>query len=152
MGKHRKERTGAAFMSVLSDRERAFLLRRRVGRLATANAAAVPHIVPVCFTLVDDVLCTAIDEKPKRARELKRLRNIAENPAVTFLADHYDEDWSRLGWLRLDGRAEILREGAEFKSAVRALRDRYVQYATMKLSPLIALRVTRAQSWGNLDY
>ena len=139
-------------MSVLSDRERAFLLRQRVGRLATASAAAVPHIVPVCFALEGDMLYSAIDEKPKRSRELRRLRNIAENPAVTFLADHYDEDWSRLGWLRLDGRAEILREGAEFESALRALRARYVQYATMKLSPLIALRITHVQSWGNLDY
>jgi PPOX class probable F420-dependent enzyme len=137
-------------MSVLSRRERAFLLRRRVGRLATADAAAVPHIVPVCFALGDDVLYTAIDEKPKRGVELRRLRNIAENPAVTFLVDHYDEDWSRLGWLRLDGRGEILREGDEFDSAVRALRDRYVQYATMKLSPLIVLPITRAHCWGNL--
>lgn len=139
-------------MSVLSGRARAFLLRRRVGHLATASAAAVPHIVPVCFAVEGDVLYTAIDEKPKRGGELRRLRNIAENPAVAFLADHYDEDWSRLGWLRLDGRGELLHEGAEFERALHALRDRYVHYATMKLSPVIAVHITHAHSWGNLDY
>ena len=137
-------------MTVLSERERAFLSGRRVGRLATADSAAVPHVVPVCFALSDDVLYTAVDEKTKRGKNLKRLRNIAENPAVTFLADHYEDDWSQLGWVMLQGQAEILYEGAEFDFALRALRERYPQYATMKLSPIIAIRPIRARTWGNL--
>ena len=138
-------------MSIISDRERAFLLRRRVGRLATSDAASFPHVVPVCFAPGDDVLYTPIDEKPKRGTQLKRLANIAGNPNVAFLADHYDEDWSQLGWVRLDGRADILHQGDEFETARRLLRNRYVQYATMNLFPLVAVRIARVRSWGNLD-
>lgn len=138
-------------MSRLSDRERAFLGRRRVGHLATAGMAPLPRIVPVCFAVAGDVIYTPIDEKPKQGVEVKRLRNIAENPDVAFLADHYAEDWSQLGWLMLDGAAEILRDGAEFDSALDLLRNRYAQYRAMKLSPVIAIRITRVRSWGNLD-
>jgi PPOX class probable F420-dependent enzyme len=71
-----------------------------------------PHVVPVCFALSRDALYITIDEKPKRgpATALKRLRNIAENPAVAVITDRYDEDWARLGWVMLRGRAEILAE------------------------------------------
>lgn len=138
-------------MAVLSDRARAFLLRRRVGHLGTADRAGMPHVVPVCFALAESTLFTPIDEKPKRGRPLKRLLNIAENPAVTFLADRYFEDWSRLGWVMVTGRAELLEDGAEFEHSLTLLKDRYVQYASMKLSPVIAIRATNAQSWGDLD-
>lgn len=138
--------------NLLTDLERAFLSRRRVGRLATADPAAVPHVIPVCFALGGDVLYTAIDQKPKRGTQLKRLQNIACNPAVTFLADHYEENWSKLGWVMVEGRGEILTNGAEFSSAECLLRERYPQYAGMRLSPIVAIRIVRVRSWGNLEH
>jgi PPOX class probable F420-dependent enzyme len=105
----------------------------------------------VCFALGDEALYTAVDEKPKRERALKRLGNIAENPAMCFLVDHYDEDWSRLGWVMIRGKAEILRDGAESDRAVELLRARYVQYASMQLNPVVAIRMLGVSSWGNLD-
>src|SRR4051812_40629078 len=103
----------------MTDRERYFITGQRVGRLATADRDAVPHIVPVCFVLSGDVLYITIDEKRKRqpGTKLKRLRNIAENPAVAILVDRYEEDWTRLGWVLLHGRAEILADGAEHDAA-----------------------------------
>jgi PPOX class probable F420-dependent enzyme len=132
--------------------ERAFLMRRRVGYLATANPAAVPRVVPVCFAIGENSLYTAIDEKPKIGRKLRRLSDIADNARVAFLAEHYDEEWSELGWVMLDGRAEILDEGAEFEHAVELLKKRYVQYAGMRLSPVIAVRIDEVRCWGNLDH
>lgn len=131
---------------------RAFLAASRVGHLATAGADGAPHVIPVCFALDGNTLYVTVDEKPKRAGELKRVRNILENPAVAFVADRYDEDWSRLGWVMLRGRAEILRAGAEHDSAQDLLRDRYPQYRAMDLAtlPVIALRIARATQWGDL--
>ena len=95
---------------MLSDRERRFLDERRVAHLATADAGAVPHVVPVCFAIHASTLYIAIDAKPKRApaAALKRVKNILENPAVAIVVDRYDEDWTRLGWVMLRGQAEIL--------------------------------------------
>jgi PPOX class probable F420-dependent enzyme len=139
---------------MLQDRERRFLLDRRVGHLATADGRGNPHVVPVCFALSDDTLYITIDEKPKHAsdRPLKRLRNMTDNPSIAFVADRYDEDWTRLGWVMLRGRAEILADGPEHDSAQALLRNRYPQYRTMQLAglPVIALRIERATSWGNL--
>src|SRR6516164_5072765 len=100
---------------MLSERQAEFVVRQRVGRLATADAHGNPHVIPVCFALADGTLYSTIDAKPKRAnaRPLKRLRNIMVNPSVAFVADHYDEDWNRLAWVMLRGRAEVLTEGAE---------------------------------------
>jgi PPOX class probable F420-dependent enzyme len=140
---------------MLSDEERAFLDRQRVGRLATADLAATPHVVPVCFGVRQDTLYITLDEKPKRATGavLKRVRNILENPAAAFVADRYDEDWSRLGWVMLRGRAEILEAGSEHDAAQALLRIRYPQLAPMQIAdlPVLALRIERATSWGNLD-
>jgi PPOX class probable F420-dependent enzyme len=141
-------------MHMLQDRERNFLMARRVGHFATADARGNPHVVPVCFALSDDTLYITIDEKPKRAsgRPLKRLRNMMDNPSTAFVADRYDEDWTRLGWVMLRGRAEILADGPEHDSAQAFLRNRYPQYRTMQLAelPVIALRIERTTSWGNL--
>ncbi len=98
---------------MLNEDQRRFLAGRRVGHLATADAAAPPHVVPVCFAVARDALYITIDQKPKGdPRALKRLRNIAGNPSVALVADRYDEDWTRLGWVMLRGRAEILEAGA----------------------------------------
>ena len=136
---------------ILSDRQYAFVMRRRIGHLATADAAAKPQVMPICFAIHEDTLYTALDEKPKRARETKRLKNISENPHVSFVADHYDEEWSRLGWVMLRGRANILEEGEEFERGATLLRKRYVHYASMSLRPIIAITILQVRSWGNLD-
>jgi PPOX class probable F420-dependent enzyme len=139
---------------MLSDAEHRFLARQRVAHLATADGRGVPHVVPVCFGLRDRTLYITIDQKPKRdsGAPLKRLRNIAENPAVAVVADRYDEDWTRLGFVMLHGRAEILTEGTEHAEAQALLRERYPQLRTMQIAglPVIAIRIERTTSWGNL--
>ena len=135
----------------LPDSERAFLLRRRIGHLATAAASGMPSVVPVCFALQGETLYTALDEKPKRSPHPRRIRDLAANPRAAFVADHYDEDWSRLGWVMIRGNGAILGSGEEFERGCDLLRRRYAQYATMILSPLIALRILEVRFWGNLD-
>jgi PPOX class probable F420-dependent enzyme len=138
---------------MIPDAERRFLLSRRVGHLATADWSGAPHVVPVCYALDDASLYVTVDGKPKRRDvPLKRLRNIAENPRVALVVDRWDEDWGRLGWVMLRGRAEILSQGPEHDGAQALLRQRYPQYGSMDLAPLpvIALRVARTTSWGDL--
>ena len=139
---------------MMTGEQAAFLAEQRVGRLATADARGHPHVVPVCFAIDAGTLYITIDEKPKRAasRPLKRLRNMMENPPVAFVADRYDEDWRRLGWVMLRGRAEILADGPEHDRAQTLLRERYAQYRAMQLGelPVIAVRIERVTSWGNL--
>src|SRR5215510_2927977 len=115
---------GSRGQPMLSDGERRFLAQQRIAHLATADGRAVPHVVPVCFAVLERTLYITIDEKPKRrpSTALKRLRNIAENPAVALIVDRYDEDWSRLGWVMLHGRGEILAGGAEHDRAQALLR------------------------------
>jgi PPOX class probable F420-dependent enzyme len=139
---------------MLADSERRFLTQQRVAHLATADQRAVPHVVPVCFAILERTLYITIDEKPKRSGvALKRLRNIAENPAVAVVVDHYDEDWTRLGWVMLHGHAEILGEGAEHANAQALLQTRYPQLRAMQISsrPVIAVRIERTNSWGDLS-
>jgi PPOX class probable F420-dependent enzyme len=138
---------------LLTDAARRFLASRRVGHLATADARGAPHVVPVCFAVADATLYITIDAKPKRAAPLKRLRNIAENPSIAVVIDRYDEDWARLGWVMLRGRAEILAHGAEHDAAQASLRGRYPQLAAMDIAqlPVIALRISTVASWGDLD-
>ncbi|MEJ1979085.1 MAG: TIGR03668 family PPOX class F420-dependent oxidoreductase [Acetobacteraceae bacterium] len=146
------EHTAAA--GILGVREQQFLAHHRVARLATADRNAAPHVVPVCFAVSGDALYITIDEKPKRqpAAAMKRLRNIAENPAVAVVVDRYDEDWALLGWVMLRGPAEILASGPEHDAAQALLRARYPQLRPMRIEPhpVIALRIRRATSWGNL--
>ena len=138
----------------LTPAQRAFLDGRRVAHLATADGGGAPHVVPVCFVASGGVIYVALDAKPKRVAplELKRVRNIAENPRVSLLVDRYDEDWTRLGWVRLDGLAEVLLEGHEHAEALRLLRERYAQYESMMPNdaPVIAVRIERASGWGSL--
>ena len=139
---------------MLSEHQARFLASRRVGHLATADARGTPHLVPVCFAVREGALYITIDQKPKGdPRALKRLKNIIENPAVAFVADRYDEDWTRLGWVMLRGPAEILGDGVEHDRAQALLRSRYPQYRGMELDglPVIAIRIERVTSWGNLS-
>ncbi|MBM3489053.1 MAG: TIGR03668 family PPOX class F420-dependent oxidoreductase [Alphaproteobacteria bacterium] len=143
-----------ALATMLEHAERAFLEAARVAHLATADAAGRPHVVPVCFGLIGLSAYVQIDAKPKGdPLRLKRLDNIRQNPEVALVADRYDEDWSRLGWVMLRGRAEILAAGSELAAAQALLRRRYRQLAAMDLAglPAIALRIARVSSWGKLD-
>lgn len=138
---------------MLSDDQRRFLEDRRVAHLATADAAGAPHVVPVCFAIRENDVYITIDDKPKRgpATALKRLRNIACNPAVALVADHYDDkDWTRLGWVMVRGKAEIIDEGPEHRGAQELLKSRYAQMRAMELArhPVIAIRIERVSSWG----
>jgi PPOX class probable F420-dependent enzyme len=138
-----------------SDKERTFLLDQRVGRLATADGNGAPHVLPVGYALGADTLYITIDDKPKRTsgRKLKRLQNIIENPRAAVVVDRYDEDWSRLGWVMLRGHAEILDDGDEHDNAQALLRARYPQLAGMQIAgyPVIALRIERVTSWGDIS-
>ena len=141
-------------MPVMTEAALRFCEASRVARLATADARGVPHLVPVCYAIIGDTLYITIDEKPKRTdRPLKRLRNIMANPEIAVTVDRWDEDWRRLAWVMLRGRAEILPDGEEHDRAQARLRERYPQYRAMELAPLpvIALRNARATTWGDLD-
>ena len=138
----------------LSDPQRRFLDAGRVGHLATADRAGVPHVVPVCYAVAGETVYITIDEKPKRRdAPLKRVRNLMENPRFSLVVDRWDEDWTRLGWVMLRGSAEILDGGPEHDHAQVLLRERYPQYRTMALGelPVLALRIAGATGWGNLS-
>ena len=117
----------------------------RVARLATVSPDGRPHLVPIVFAVSGDLVHTAVDAKPKRTRNLRRLANIAADPRVTVLADHYDEDWSQLWWVRADGVARILDAAPE---AVAALQSRYPQYReTPPPGPFLEITVSRWTAW-----
>lgn len=122
----------------------------RVARLATVDESGAPHVVPITFAVVGDQLFTAVDHKPKRTPELRRLHNIAHEARVAVLIDAYDDDWTKLWWCRLDGRARVIGEGPEFDRAVAALVARYEQYREVTpAGPVIAVDVTRWGGWSS---
>jgi PPOX class probable F420-dependent enzyme len=116
----------------------------RVARLATVDTQGRPHVVPVCFAIEGDTLYTAVDEKPKRTRELQRLRNIDANPQVEVLIDHYEDDWSRLWWVRLRGTARIVDD----RRAMELLAAKYPQYRERPpAGPVIAISIEERIEW-----
>jgi PPOX class probable F420-dependent enzyme len=121
----------------------------RSARLATIGADGAPHLVPIVFALHGDVVYHAVDQKPKRTRELRRLENVAAEPRVALLADEYDdEDWTRLWWVRADGLARVIEDGDESRAAVSLLRDRYAQYRDdPPAGPVVAIDVERWTGW-----
>jgi PPOX class probable F420-dependent enzyme len=129
-------------------------MRRRlsdsmVARLATIGLDGRPHIVPITFALGDDELYFAVDHKPKRTVNLQRLRNIEANPAVSVLADHYENDWSRLWWVRVDGQARIVNAGEQREKAITLLSSRYEQYRSVPpAGPVVAIAVERLSGWS----
>lgn len=121
----------------------------RVARLATADAAATPHLVPVTFAVHDNVIVFAIDHKPKTSTNLKRLRNIAENPRVALLVDEYDEDWNRLWWARADGVARVLHGTEERRQPLEWLLDTYPQYRdNVPAGPVVWVDVQVWRGWS----
>jgi PPOX class probable F420-dependent enzyme len=137
---------------VLSADQAAFLESCRVGHLATVDPSGQPHVVPVCFAYLNAALYTPIDQKPKRGDplSLRRVRNLLANPAVCLTVDRYDEDWSRLAWLQLRGRAALVDDTAERAAALASLRRRYRQYLAMELEsrPLIRIGPERVVAWA----
>ena len=129
-------------------------IRRRVetsfvARLATVGDDGRPHIVPISFALDGETLYFAVDFKPKRTTDLKRLRNLTANPAVSVLVDHYESDWDRLWWIRLDGSARIVTEGAEADRALDVLAQRYEQYRMARpAGPVVAITIERMTGWS----
>lgn len=139
---------------MMTPEQTAFLERERVARLATVDKRGQPHVLPICFALVDGVIYTPVDEKPKRGdpAALRRIRNILANPRVCLVVDHYEEDWSRLAWLQVRGTAALVSDAAEHARAIAALRARYPQYRTMDLEsrPMIRLMPARVVAWAPL--
>jgi PPOX class probable F420-dependent enzyme len=139
--------------TTLTEAEAAFVQAQRVARLATADADGHPHIVPVCYAFDGTQFYTPLDEKPKRVNEskLRRVRNIEARHEASLLIDQYDDDWSRLGYVLVHGRAELLQPGSPLHPQVLALlRTRYFQYRTMDLErhPVIMITPDSVTSWG----
>ena len=134
--------------SPLSDEVRRRLTAARVAHLATADGTGTPHLVPVCFALLGESVYTAVDGKPKSGRPLRRLVNLRANPRCSLLVDHYAEDWSRLWWIRLDGRGLVVDDDAESRRAVDGLVAKYVQYREMRpQGPVVRIDIERCSSW-----
>jgi PPOX class probable F420-dependent enzyme len=118
----------------------------RVARLATVGTTGAPHLVPIVFALAGDTIYSAVDAKPKRHTRLRRLDNIAHEPRVSVLVDHYDDDWTELWWVRADGHARVLTESPE---ALAALAAKYPQYVdTPPPGPFLAIQVRRWSAWS----
>src|SRR5437016_4232728 len=122
----------------------------KVARLATVGAGGKPHVVPITFAVDGDTLYFAVDAKPKRTTDLKRLRNIAANPSVSVLVDHYDEDWSLLWWVRVDGSARVVDDSAEAQRAIDLLANKFDQYRRARPSgPVVAISVEHISGWSS---
>jgi PPOX class probable F420-dependent enzyme len=120
----------------------------RVAILGSVTPEGDPHLVPVTFALEGDTLWTAIDGKPKRGKRLHRHLNIAAHPRVSLLVSHWDEDWSRLWWVRADGLAAVIDEPATVDQALASLRRKYRQYADIEVGPpVIEVRITGWLGW-----
>jgi PPOX class probable F420-dependent enzyme len=120
--------------------------RGRVARLATVDEEGRPRVVPCCFVLAGEVVYSAVDEKPKRSPDLARLRDMATNPNVTLVVDHYDEDWDTVWWARVRGLARMA-TGDEEAQGVRLLRAKYPQYETHQLARVVAVDLTEVRGW-----
>lgn len=129
------------------DAARRLFAGARVARLATV-AASTPHVVPFTFAVEGDLIYSAVDAKPKSTTNLRRLRNIRDNPRVAVLADHYEEDWSALWWVRADGLASVVSDAEAMARPLGLLAGRYPQYAASPpAGPVIVIRVDRWTGW-----
>ncbi|WP_436345888.1 TIGR03668 family PPOX class F420-dependent oxidoreductase [Natronorubrum sp. FCH18a] len=157
--------------------ERTVLERARVARLATATEDGTPHVVPICYAILEPAhsnrdddsglrIVSAIDEKPKSSRTLQRVRDVQANPRVALLVDQYREDWSRLAWVQVRGRARVVSSDpdgdadastsvstSDHDDGVAALESKYEQYGDHDLHdrPILEIRVDRVLSWGALE-
>jgi PPOX class probable F420-dependent enzyme len=146
---------GRNLNSLSEPRVAEFLRLARLGHLATAGRDGVPHNIPICFWFDGAAqFYFIVDEKPKRltGTGLKRMRNIAENPRVALVIDHYEEDWAGLAYVLIHGEAHIVDEPQEYVLALRNLRDKYVQYRDMVMcvgrNPMVRINAARVHTWG----
>lgn len=142
-------------MSQLSPEQLGFLARQRVGRLASADLSGMPHAIPVCYACDGTRLYVALDAKPKRVapEHLKRVRNILASPQVALVVDRYSDDWAKLAYVLIQGRAALIPPGEPaHTAAIGLLRARYSQYAAMPIEhhPVIAITPLRVVAWGRL--
>ena len=140
--------------SVLTLEATRFVESARVAHLASTSATGQPHVVPVCFTLVKGRIYVGLDAKPKSVDplRLRRVRNITQNPRVSFLVDRYSEEWTKLGYVMITGHAELCSDEHERRDGVAALRAKYVQYHEMLHDDASVIRIIpkRASAWGDL--
>jgi PPOX class probable F420-dependent enzyme len=139
-------------MITLAPEEADFLRRARVAHLATASADGKPHVVPVCFVFDGMQLVTAIDAKPKRGprENLRRVKNLRENPRVSLVVDHYEEDWTQLRFVLILGCGDVVEAGPDWQAAWRLLREKYPQYQAMPdlgRGPVIRIVPERVVAW-----
>jgi len=141
-------------MATWTEDTRRFLEAHRVGHLATAGAVGAPHVVPVCYALDDDALYFVADAKRKRgpARELLRLRNLRANARAALVVDDYDDDWTRLAWVLVRGRATMVEDPLQHAAALALLRARYPPYRAMPLDdpaahPVVRIAADVVTSW-----
>jgi PPOX class probable F420-dependent enzyme len=133
---------------------REFVAGARLAHLATADASGAPHNVPLCYWFDGEHIYFAIDEKPKRQTglALKRMRNIAENPRVAVVIDHYEEDWSQLAYVLIRGHAHVVEDPEEYLVALRHLRDKYLLYRGMSMTPeknpIVKIEPESVHTWG----
>ncbi len=135
----------------MDDWRLAFIQAQRVARLATVGADGQPHVVPIVYAFDGERLYTPLDAKSKRVEvnQLRRVRDIRENPRVAVVIDEYDEDWSRLAWVQIRGKAWIVEDGADYEIGLSLLREKYRQYESMPLAgcPLIVITVDSVTGW-----
>jgi PPOX class probable F420-dependent enzyme len=132
------------------DDARARLSSVRVATLGTVGDDGGPHLVPITFAVDGDVIYTTVDHKPKTTSRLRRLRNIAQNPRVALLADHYSDDWQRLWWVRVDGLASVASSAEGIRHPIDLLVERYDQYRARRPDgPVITIRVERWTGWSS---
>ena len=125
------------------------LTEARSATLGTVDHAGRPHLVPIVFAYREGRLYTAVDRKPKSTRRLKRLRNIEGNPDVSVLLDRYDDDWTRLWWIRIDGTARVIDSGPAFRKGIALLTRKYQPYgAQPPPGPVIEIRVETIRAWS----
>ena len=127
---------------------RARFAQARVARLATVRPDGSPHLVPIVFALDGDLLYSIVDAKPKHGPDLLRFRNIAAEPRVSLLADHYDDDWQALWWVRVDGIATVVEDGPDRDTAISLLFEKYPQYGDWS-TPIGAAMVVRIERWSS---
>jgi len=124
----------------------------RVARLATAGADGQPHLVPMTFAVDGDLIYTTVDHKPKKSANLRRLRNIRENPRVAVLVDQYSDDWEALWWVRIDGWASVVEDERGLQHPIDMLADRYEQYRERRPGgPVIVIQVDRWKGWQSSE-
>ena len=136
-------------MKLSEEEARARLSDTRVARLATATCDGEPHLVPVTFAVDGDLIYTTVDHKPKKSGNLRRLRNIRENPRVALLVDYYSDDWDQLWWVRIDGWASVVEDERGLQDPLDVLAERYEQYREIRpVGPVIVIQADRWKGWA----